>query len=55
MFDAGFSIFGENQVVRSFFKKSSPVRASFVNWRTTENEIQIVIEEMKTTILDLDI
>ncbi|WP_394773647.1 pyridoxal phosphate-dependent decarboxylase family protein [Flavobacterium sp.] len=31
------------------------IRASFVNWRTTENDIKIIIEEMKESILDLEI
>jgi glutamate/tyrosine decarboxylase-like PLP-dependent enzyme len=31
------------------------IRASFVNWRTTENDIKIIIEEMKESILVLEI
>ncbi|MCV9931446.1 pyridoxal-dependent decarboxylase [Flavobacterium sp. LS1R47] len=31
------------------------IRASFVNWRTSEKDIEIIIEEMKNTILELKI
>ncbi|MEN2414056.1 pyridoxal phosphate-dependent decarboxylase family protein [Flavobacterium mesophilum] len=31
------------------------IRASFVNWRTTEEDVKIIIEELKASILDLEI
>ncbi len=31
------------------------IRASFVNWRTNENDIRIAIEEMKASVLELGI
>ena len=31
------------------------IRASFVNWRTSETDIKIIIQELKETILDLEI
>lgn len=37
------------------YQNRKGIRASFVNWRTTEQDIKIVIEEMKETILDLEI
>ncbi|QOG02687.1 pyridoxal-dependent decarboxylase [Flavobacterium sp. MDT1-60] len=37
------------------YQNRKGIRASFVNWRTTENDIKIVMEEMKATILDLEI
>ncbi|MGE6354835.1 pyridoxal phosphate-dependent decarboxylase family protein [Flavobacterium sp. NPDC079362] len=37
------------------YQNRKGIRASFVNWRTTENDIKIIIEELKETILDLDI
>jgi glutamate/tyrosine decarboxylase-like PLP-dependent enzyme len=37
------------------YQNRKGIRASFVNWRTTEEDIKIVIEEMKETILDLEI
>lgn len=37
------------------YQNRKGIRASFVNWRTTEEDIRIVIEEMKETILDLQI
>ncbi|WP_029271856.1 pyridoxal-dependent decarboxylase [Flavobacterium sp. KJJ] len=37
------------------YQNRKGIRASFVNWRTTENDIKIIIEEMKTSILDLEI
>ncbi len=37
------------------YQNRKGIRASFVNWRTTENDIRIVIEEMKTAVLELDI
>lgn len=30
----------------TFFKNKKGIRASFVNWRTTKADIEIVIEEM---------
>jgi hypothetical protein len=35
------------------YRNRKGIRASFVNWRTTENDIKIVIEEMKTVFSDL--
>ena len=29
------------------------IRASFVNWRTSEKDIQIVMEEMKASLVEL--
>ena len=37
------------------YQNRKGIRASFVNWRTTDNDIKIVIEELKETILDLEI
>ncbi|WP_264552428.1 pyridoxal phosphate-dependent decarboxylase family protein [Flavobacterium sp. N2038] len=37
------------------YQNRKGIRASFVNWRTTENDIKIIIEEMKETLLDLEI
>ena len=37
------------------YQNRKGIRASFVNWRTTEDDIKIVIKEMKETILDLEI
>ena len=37
------------------YQNSKGIRASFVNWRTNEMDIQIAIEEMKTSILELGI
>ncbi|MCV9930630.1 pyridoxal-dependent decarboxylase [Flavobacterium sp. LS1R49] len=37
------------------YQSRKGIRASFVNWRTSEKDIQIVIEEMKNTILELKI
>ncbi|MBS7252820.1 pyridoxal phosphate-dependent decarboxylase family protein [Flavobacterium branchiicola] len=37
------------------YQNRKGIRASFVNWRTTEHDIKIIIEEMKETLLDLDI
>ena len=37
------------------YQNRKGIRASFVNWRTTEEDIRIVIKEMKETILDLEI
>ncbi|PVX46350.1 glutamate/tyrosine decarboxylase-like PLP-dependent enzyme [Flavobacterium sp. 103] len=37
------------------YQNRKGIRASFVNWRTNENDIQIVIEEMKESILELGI
>jgi len=31
------------------------IRASFVNWRTTEKDVKIIIEELKETFLDIEI
>ncbi|HSD08567.1 pyridoxal phosphate-dependent decarboxylase family protein [Flavobacterium sp.] len=35
------------------YQNRKGIRASFVNWRTNEKDIQIVIEEMKQCLLDL--
>lgn len=37
------------------YQNRKGIRASFVNWRTTESDIRIVIQELKETILDLEI
>jgi glutamate/tyrosine decarboxylase-like PLP-dependent enzyme len=37
------------------YQNRKGIRASFVNWRTNENDIQIAIEEMKESILELGI
>lgn len=37
------------------YQNKKGIRASFVNWRTTENDIKMVIDEMKTVVLDLNI
>ncbi|MEN2399668.1 pyridoxal-dependent decarboxylase [Flavobacterium sp. MC2016-06] len=37
------------------YQNRKGIRASFVNWRTTENDIRIVMDEMKNLILDLEI
>jgi hypothetical protein len=37
------------------YQNRKGIRASFVNWRTNENDIKIVIEEMKASILELGI
>ncbi|WP_264536112.1 pyridoxal phosphate-dependent decarboxylase family protein [Flavobacterium sp. N1736] len=37
------------------YRNRKGIRASFVNWRTTENDIKIVIEEIKAVCLDLKI
>ncbi|OXB24483.1 aspartate aminotransferase family protein [Flavobacterium tructae] len=36
------------------YQNRKGIRASFVNWRTTENDIKIIIEEIKKTISELD-
>lgn len=37
------------------YQNRKGIRASFVNWRTTENDVKIIMEELKETILDLEI
>ncbi|WP_456312945.1 pyridoxal phosphate-dependent decarboxylase family protein [Pseudomonas shirazensis] len=37
------------------YQNRKGIRASFVNWRTTENDIRIVIDEIKAVVLDLGI
>ncbi|TDW49716.1 glutamate/tyrosine decarboxylase-like PLP-dependent enzyme [Flavobacterium sp. 270] len=37
------------------YQNRKGIRASFVNWRTTEEDIKIVIEEMKAVLSDLEI
>jgi glutamate/tyrosine decarboxylase-like PLP-dependent enzyme len=37
------------------YQNRKGIRASFVNWRTTESDVKIIIEELKETILDLEI
>lgn len=39
----------------TFYEGRKGIRASFVNWRTTENDVKIIIEELKKTISDLDL
>jgi len=39
----------------TLYQNRKGIRASFVNWRTTENDIKIIIKELKETILDLEI
>lgn len=36
------------------YQNRKGIRASFVNWRTTETDVKIIIEELKETILDLE-
>ncbi|MDX6190783.1 pyridoxal-dependent decarboxylase [Flavobacterium sp. Fl-318] len=35
------------------YQNRKGIRASFVNWRTTENDIKIVIEEMRVTLSEI--
>jgi glutamate/tyrosine decarboxylase-like PLP-dependent enzyme len=37
------------------YENRKGIRASFVNWRTSEKDIQIAVEEMKTSVLELGI
>ncbi|OUL64230.1 pyridoxal-dependent decarboxylase [Flavobacterium sp. AJR] len=37
------------------YQNRKGIRASFVNWRTSEKDIEIIVEEMKNTILELKI
>lgn len=37
------------------YQNRKGIRASFVNWRTTEKDIKIIIEELKETFLDMEI
>lgn len=37
------------------YQNRKGIRASFVNWRTNEGDIQIAIEEMKVCVLELEI
>jgi hypothetical protein len=37
------------------YQNKKGIRASFVNWRTTENDIKMVIDEIKAVVLDLNI
>ncbi|OXA69981.1 aspartate aminotransferase family protein [Flavobacterium aquidurense] len=37
------------------YQNRKGIRASFVNWRTTENDIKMIIKELRETILDLEI
>ncbi|WP_035668349.1 pyridoxal-dependent decarboxylase [Flavobacterium sp. 83] len=37
------------------YENRKGIRASFVNWRTNEKDIQIAVEEMKTSVLELGI
>lgn len=37
------------------YQNRKGIRASFVNWRTSEADINIIIKELKETILDLEI
>ncbi|MCD0468326.1 pyridoxal-dependent decarboxylase [Flavobacterium sp. JAS] len=37
------------------YQNRKGIRASFVNWRTTEQDVKIIIEELRETILDLEI
>ncbi len=39
----------------TLYQNRKGIRASFVNWRTTENDVKIIMEELKETILDLEI
>lgn len=39
----------------TIYRNQKGIRASFVNWRTTKEDIKIVIEEMKAVFLDLEI
>lgn len=46
---------GEVFMTPTVYNNKKGIRASFVNWRTNENDIRIAIEEMKASILDLGI
>jgi hypothetical protein len=35
------------------YENRKGIRASFVNWRTSEKDIQIVMEEMKASLVEL--
>lgn len=37
------------------YQNRKGIRASFVNWRTTEKDIKIIIEELKETFVDMEI
>ena len=37
------------------YQNRKGIRASFVNWRTTEKDIKIIIEQLKETVSDLDL
>jgi hypothetical protein len=37
------------------YQNRKGIRASFVNWRTNELDVQLVIEEMKASVLELGI
>jgi hypothetical protein len=39
----------------TIYQNRKGIRASFVNWRTAGKDIEIVIEEMKVSILELKI
>lgn len=39
----------------TIYQNRKGIRASFVNWRTTENDIKIIMKELKQTIFDLEI
>ncbi len=39
----------------TFYQNKKGIRASFVNWRTTEQDVKIIIDEMKASLLDLEI
>jgi hypothetical protein len=37
----------------TIYENKKGIRASFVNWRTNENDIQIVMNEMKESLLSI--
>jgi hypothetical protein len=39
----------------TIYKGRKGIRASFVNWRTSEKDIRIVLEEIKETVVELGI
>ena len=46
---------GQVFLTPTVFNDQKGIRASFVNWRTNENDIRLAIEEMRETILALRI
>ncbi|WP_338408497.1 hypothetical protein [uncultured Flavobacterium sp.] len=46
---------GKVLLTPTVYENRKGIRASFVNWKTTELDVQIAIEEMKACILELGI